>query len=72
MRTNRLLVLIGGVMLILGSFLPWISYPVLFGVEGPAVEALEIGWEGGGYITGGIGIILLMRRVQWGILAFLH
>jgi hypothetical protein len=60
MRTNRLLVLIGGLILILGSRLPWMSVPVLFGVEGPAFEAIEIGWEDNGFITAGIGLILLL------------
>ena len=65
MRTNRMLVLIGGFMLILGSRLPWMSVPVLFGVEGPAFEAIEIGWEGDGFITGGIGLILLLVGIFW-------
>ena len=65
MRTNRLLVLIGGLILILGSRLPWMSVPVLFGVEGPTVEAIEIGWEGDGFITGGIGLILLLVGIFW-------
>ena len=65
MRTNRVLVLIGGFSLILGSRLPWISAPVLFGVEGPAFEAIEIGWEGDGFITGGIGLILLLVGIIW-------
>jgi hypothetical protein len=65
MRTNRMLVLIGGVILILGSRLPWISVPVLYGVEGPAFEAIEIGWEGDGSITCGIGLILLLVGIFW-------
>ena len=65
MRANRMLVIIGGLILILGSRLPWISVPILFGVEGPAFEALEIGWEGSGYITGGIGLILLLIGIFW-------
>lgn len=65
MRTNRMLVFIGGFILILGSRLPWISAPVLYGVEGPAYEAIEIGWEGSGYITGGIGLILLLIGIFW-------
>jgi len=36
------------------------SVPVLFGVEGPAPEAIEIGWEDNGIVTGGIGLILLL------------
>ena len=65
MRTNRLLVLLGGLILILGSRLPWMSVPVLFGVEGPAFEAIEIGWEDNGFITGGIGLILLLVGIFW-------
>jgi len=65
MRTNRMLVRIGGFILILGSRLPWMSVPVLFSVEGPAFEAIEIGWEGDGFITGGIGLILLLVGIFW-------
>ena len=65
MRTNRMLVLIGGLILILGSRLPWMSIPVLFGVEGPTFETIEIGWEGDGFITGGIGLILLLVGIFW-------
>jgi asparagine N-glycosylation enzyme membrane subunit Stt3 len=35
------------------------SVPVLFGVQGLA-EAIEIGWEDNGIITGGIGLLLLL------------
>jgi hypothetical protein len=65
MRINRMLVLIGGMILILGSRLPWMSVPVLFGVEGAAFEAIEIGWEGDGFITGGIGLVLLLAGIFW-------
>ena len=65
MRINRMLVLIGGVILVLGSRLPWMSVPVLFGVEGPTFEAIEIGWEDNGFITGGIGLILLLVGIFW-------
>jgi len=41
------------------------SVPVLFGVEGPTFEAIEIGWEGDGFITGGIGLILLLVGIFW-------
>lgn len=60
MRANRMLVLTGGLILILGSRLPWMSVPLLFGVEGPAYEAIEVGWEDNGFITGGIGVILIL------------
>jgi hypothetical protein len=65
MRTNRMIVLIGGLILILGSRLPWMSVPVLFGVEGPTFETIEIGWEDNGFITGSIGIILLLVGMFW-------
>ena len=60
MQANRVFIIIGGVLLVIGARLPWISVPILFGVEGPAYEAIEIGWEGDGFITGGIGLILLL------------
>ncbi|HEY3477233.1 MAG TPA: hypothetical protein VGK56_21635 [Anaerolineales bacterium] len=65
MQINRLLVLTGGLILILGSRLPWMSVPILFGVEGPAYESIEIGWEDNGFITGGIGLILLLGGIVW-------
>lgn len=65
MQTNRILVLTGALILILGSRLPWMSVPVLFGVEGPAYESIEIGWEDNGFITGGIGLILLLGGIFW-------
>jgi len=65
MRSNRMLVLLGGLILILGSRLPWMSVPVLFGVEEPALAAIEIGWEDNGYVTGGIGLILLLVGILW-------
>ena len=65
MQTNRILILAGGLILILGSRLPWMSVPILFGVQGPAYEAIEIGWEDNGFITGGIGLILLLGGIFW-------
>jgi len=65
MRMNRVLVLIGGLLLIVGSQLPWVSFRVLYGLEGPAYQALEIGWEGGGTITGSMGLILLLIGIFW-------
>jgi hypothetical protein len=65
MQTNRMLVLIGGMIVILGSRLPWMSVPVLYGVQGPAYESIEIGWEDNGFITGGIGLILLLVGIFW-------
>jgi hypothetical protein len=65
MHTNRMFVLSGALILILGSRLPWMSVPVLFGVQGPAYESIEIGWEDNGFITGGIGFILLLGVIFW-------
>jgi hypothetical protein len=65
MHTKKLLVLTGGLILVLGSRLPWISVPVLFGVQGPAYESIETGWEDNGFITGGIGLILFLGGMFW-------
>ncbi|MBI5953758.1 MAG: hypothetical protein HY865_19050, partial [Chloroflexi bacterium] len=65
MKTQKLLVLIGGLILILGSRLPWMSVPVLFGLQEPAYEAIEIGWEDNGFFTGGIGLILFLGAIFW-------
>ena len=60
MQARRVLIMVGGVILVIGSRLPWMSVPVLFGVEGPTYEAIEIGWEDNGIVTGSVGLILLL------------
>jgi hypothetical protein len=65
MKTQKLLVLMGGLILILGSRLPWMSVPVLYGLQGPAYESIEIGWEDNGLVTGGIGLILFLGAIFW-------
>jgi hypothetical protein len=65
MQTNRILILAGGLILMAGSRLPWMSVPVLFGIQEPAYEAIEVGWEDNGFITGGIGLILLLGGIFW-------
>ena len=65
MKTQKLLVLMGGLILILGSRLPWMSVPVLYGLQGPAYESIEIGWEDNGLVTGGIGLILFLGAMFW-------
>jgi hypothetical protein len=60
MSINRRLVLGGGLILIISSRMRWMSAFVLFGVTDPVSRALEVGWEDNGFITGGIGIILLL------------
>ncbi len=59
MHARRLLIIMGALILMIGSRLPWMSVPILFGVEGPTPEAIEIGWEDNGIVTGGLGLILL-------------
>ena len=63
MQARRVLIVMGGLMLMIGSRLPWISAPVLYGAEAPAFEAIEIGWGDSGTITGGIGLLLLLLEV---------
>jgi len=65
MHTNRLFVLLGGLILILGARLPWISAPVLYGDVGYSLESIEIGWEDSGYIPAGVGLILLLIGIFW-------
>jgi hypothetical protein len=60
MYARRVLIILGAVILMTGSRLPWMSVPVLFGVEGPTFESIEIGWEDNGIVTGGIGVLLLL------------
>ena len=60
MDRPRLLVLLGASLLTLGSRLPWMSVPILFGVNGPANEAIEMGWADNGLITVAIGLILFL------------
>jgi hypothetical protein len=60
MKKSQQIILIGSSALLLGAFLPWISVPNLFGKVGAAYEGIEIGWEGDGIVTGGIGLLLLL------------
>ncbi len=66
MQARRILIIIGGVILVIGSRLPWMSVPVLFGIEGPTYEAIEIGWEDNGIVTGGVGLVLLLGGLLLG------
>lgn len=66
MHARRLLIIMGALILMIGSRLPWMSVPILFGVEGPTPEAIEIGWEDNGIVTGGIGLVLLFGGVFLG------
>jgi hypothetical protein len=63
MNKGRTLVLVGSLALIVGGFLPWISVPNLFGLSGPSYEGIEVGWEGDGFRTAGIGLILLLSEL---------
>ena len=67
MSRGRVLVLVGSFLLIIGGFLPWISVPNLFGLSGSSFEGIEIGWEGDGFLTAGIGLILILGELLlWG------
>jgi hypothetical protein len=66
MQVRRVFIMIGGAILVIGSRLPWMSVPLLFGLEGPTYEAIEIGWEDNGIITGSIGLILLLGELFLG------
>ncbi len=63
MNKGRLLVLVGSLLLIVGGFLPWISVPNLFGLSGPSYEGIEVGWEGDGFLTSGVGLILILGEL---------
>ena len=63
MRLWRIVILLAGLLLIVASRLPWMSVPVLFGVEGASVEAIEVGWEDNGFVTGAIGLLLLIAAI---------
>ena len=60
MNKGQLIMLIGALSLIIASFLPWISVSALYGNASGVGEKIAIGWEGDGYFTGGIGLILLI------------
>ena len=65
MILSRFLVIMGGLILIIASRMRWMSTVVLFGVSDPISRALEIGWEDNGYVTGMIGLILLLLGAFW-------
>ncbi len=65
MKRSQQIIIIGSIVLLLGAFLPWISVPNLFGKTGASYAGIEIGWEGDGFVTGGIGLLLLL-----GVLVF--
>jgi len=66
MNKGRLLVLVGSLLLIVEGFLPWISVPDLFGLSGPSYEGIEVGWEGDGVLTTGVGLILILSELMFG------
>jgi hypothetical protein len=66
MNKPRVLVLVGSLLLIFGGFLPWISVPDLFGLSGPSYEGIEVGWEGDGVLTAGMGLVILLCELLIG------
>ena len=60
MNKNQLIMVIGALILIIAAFLPWINVSALYGNVPGIDEGIAAGWEGDGFITGGIGLILLV------------
>ncbi len=60
MKRAQIITFLGGTALIVAAFLPWIKPVVLFGEAAIGYERLAIGWEGDGFVTGGVGAILLL------------
>ena len=64
LHRGRLFILIGAFMIMAAAFLPWIAASVLF-EDAPGVEeGIAIGWEGDGYLTGAVGLILLVGSLS--------
>lgn len=63
MIKHRFFILSGSLLLIVAGFLPWISVPNLFGLSGRMYEAIEIGWEGDGTITAGVGLTIILGEI---------
>ena len=40
--------------------------PDLFGLSGPSYEGIEVGWEGDGFLTSGVGLILILGELLFG------
>lgn len=55
-RIQQFLLLLGGIGLLLGTFLPW----VIHGAVGRDYSTSTMGYESSGIITGGIGLIFLV------------
>lgn len=66
MNKGRILILVGSLALIVGGYLPWISVPNLFVLSGPSYEGIEVGWEGDGFLTFGVGLILMLGDLLFG------
>jgi hypothetical protein len=66
MRKNSMLVLGGAILLIAGGFMPWISVPNLFGLQGESFRGIEIGWEGDSVVTIAVGALLLVGAFLFG------
>jgi hypothetical protein len=66
MNKGRILVLVGSLVLTIGGFLPWISVPNLFSLSGPSYVGIEVGWEGDGFLTSSVGLILILGELLFG------
>lgn len=61
MKRTQIVIFLGGAALIVAAFLPWINPVILFGEAAIEHEGIAIGWEGDGFLTGGLGAILLLK-----------
>ena len=60
MKRAQIITFLGGTALIVAAFLPWMKPVVLFGEAAIGHEGIAIGWEGDGFVTSGVGTILLL------------
>jgi len=66
MKKSSMLVIGGAILLIAAGFMPWISVPNLYGLEGESFRAIEIGWEGDNVVTIAAGALLLVGAFLFG------
>jgi hypothetical protein len=59
MKRAQIITFLGGTALIVAAFLPWMKPVALFGEAAIGHEGIAIGWEGDGFVTGGVGVILI-------------
>ena len=58
-RAQQFFLLLGGIVLLVGAFLPWVIHTSVLGNYWISTE----GYEGGGIITGSIGLLLIIGLI---------